>query len=213
MGRAAQDDMGRALAEAGRVRVGLTGGIGSGKSAVANLFAHYGATIIDADVLAREVVWPGTSGFAAIAARWPATIRDGLLDRAALAAIVFADPDARAQLDAIVHPRVRALAAEREAEAGRDAIAVHVVPLLFEGDYWRTCARNVLVAAPPELRIARVMARDGWTREAIEARMAAQIDPTVARTLADDVIENDADRDTLARRSRRAYDRIIAAVF
>jgi len=198
------------------VRVGLTGGIGSGKSAVADLFAAYGAIIIDADVLAREAVAPGSAGFAAIAAHWPQTIRagvldhDGVLDRAALAAIVFADPAARAQLDAIVHPRVRALAAEREAAVGDDAIVVHVIPLLFEGDYWKTCARNVLVTAPRETRIARVMARDGWTREAIEARMAVQIDPDIARTLADDVIENDADRETLVRRARAAYDRIVA---
>ena len=205
--RQAQDDI---VAEAGWVRVGLTGGIGSGKSAVADLFAEYGAIIIDADVLAREAVAPGSAGFAAIAAHWPQTIHDGVLDRAALAAIVFADPTARAQLDAIVHPRVRALAAEREAAAGDDAMVVHVIPLLFEGDYWKTCARNVLVTAPRETRIARVMARDGWSREAIEARMAAQIDPEIARTLADDVIENDADRETLVRRARAAYDRIAA---
>jgi len=191
--------------------VGLTGGIGSGKSAVAELFAQCGATIVDADLLAREAVAPGTSGFAEIASRWPQTIRDGVLDRAALAAIVFADATARAELDAIVHPRVRALAAQREAAAGDGAIVVHVIPLLFEGDYWKTCARNVLVTAPREARIARVMARDGWTRAAIEARMAAQIDPEVARTLADDVIENDADRDLLAERARAVYARIRAA--
>jgi dephospho-CoA kinase len=186
----------------------LTGGIGSGKSAVADLFAAYGAIVIDADVLAREAVAPGSAGFAAIAAQWPQTTRGGVLDRAALAAIVFADGAARAQLDAIVHPRVRALAAERETAAGDAAIVVHVVPLLFEGDYWKTCARNVLVIAPRELRIARVMARDGWTRAAVEARMAAQIDPEIARTLADDVIENDADRATLERRARAVYARL-----
>jgi len=191
------------------VRVGLTGGIGSGKSAVANLFTEYGATIIDADLLAREAVAPGTPGFSEIASRWPQTIRNGALDRTALAGIVFADAEARAQLDTIVHPRVRALANEREAAAGDAAIVVHVVPLLFEGDYWKSCDRNVLVVAPRDARIARVVARDGWTREAIEARMAAQIDPEVARTLADDVIENDADRETLAQRARGVYDRIV----
>jgi dephospho-CoA kinase len=200
------------VTEAETMRVGLTGGIGSGKSAVADLFEQYGAVIIDADVLAREAVAPGTPGLAEIAARWPQTIHDGVLDRAALAAIVFADADARAQLDAIVHPRVRALAAEREAGAGPGAIVVHVVPLLFEGDYWKTCDWNVLVVAPREARIARVIARDGWTREAIAARMAAQIDPEVARARADDVIDNDADRETLARRARAAYDRIVARV-
>lgn len=200
------------VAEHEFMRVGLTGGIGSGKSAVADLFASYGAVIVDADVLAREVVAPGTPGLAAIAKRWPAVVRDGVLDRAALAKQVFlSDHDQeRLALDAIVHPLVRTLAAEREAAAGRQAIVVQVVPLLFEGDFWRTCARTVLVVAPRELRIARVVARDGWTREQIEARMAAQIDPEVARTRADDVIENDADLAMLAERSRSVYDRIVA---
>jgi dephospho-CoA kinase len=198
------------LGSSGFFRVGLTGGIGSGKSAVASFFAAWGATIIDADVLAREVVASGTPGLAAIAAAWPQAIApDGSLDRATLARIVFDDAAARAALNAIVHPRVRERGAELEAGAPRGAIVVHVVPLLFEGEFWRTCDRTVLVVAPREVRIARVMRRDGWTREAIEARMAAQIDPEIARTRAGITIDNDADIATLETRSRAAYDRLV----
>jgi dephospho-CoA kinase len=171
------------------MRVGLTGGIGSGKSEVARIFAQLGATIIDADQLAREVVAPGTPGFAEVATRWPQVIRDGRLDRAALAAIVFADATERDALNAIVHPRVRARAAELEAAAG-DGIAVHVIPLLFEGDFWKECDATVVVIAPVETRIERVHARDGMNREDALRRMSAQIDPDVARTKATYVIEN-----------------------
>jgi len=183
------------------LRVGLTGGIGSGKSEVARIFAQLGATIIDADQLARAVVEPGTPGFTAISERWPQVIRNGAIDRAALAAIVFADAGEREALNAIIHPRVRALAAELETEA-KDGIAVHVVPLLFEGDYWKECNATVAVIAPVEIRIARVMARDGVSREDVERRMAAQIDPDVARRKATYVIENAGARSDLEAASR-----------
>lgn len=188
------------------MRVGLTGGIGSGKSAVARFFCAWGAVLIDADVLAHEVVAPGTPGLAKIARLWPAVIDSaGLLDRAALSRIVFGDASARARLTAIVHPRVRERAAALEAAAAGDAIVVHVVPLLFEGDYWKTCVVNVVVVAPPELRIARVAARDGLSATDVQARMAAQIDPDLAVGMADFVIDNDADLATLERRARRVY--------
>jgi dephospho-CoA kinase len=189
------------------VRVGLTGGIGSGKSAVARFFSDWGAVVIDADVLAREVVAPGTPALAQIATAWPAVIdAGGSLDRAALSRIVFADAAARERLTAIVHPRVRSAAAELEAAAPAGSIAVHVVPLLFEGDYWRTCDVNVLVVAPAALRIARVVARDGLTAAEVEARIAAQIDPLRAAELANFIIENDADITALEARARRVYE-------
>lgn len=192
-----------------KLRVGLTGGIGSGKSAVAAMFAVRGATIIDADVLAREVVAPGSEGLRAIAARWPqALAADGTLDRAALAAIVFDDDAARAELNAITHPRVRARAAEIERDAP-DGLVVHVIPLLFEGDYWRSCDATVVVIAPPDVRVARVIARDTAERAAVEKRMAAQIDPEQARRRADYVIENDGDLDDLRERSNRVYDALV----
>ncbi|HTX03485.1 MAG TPA: dephospho-CoA kinase [Candidatus Acidoferrales bacterium] len=186
------------------MRVGLTGGIGSGKSEVARIFAQLGATIIDADQIARDVVEPGTSAFAAISARWPQVIRNGGIDRAALAAIVFADADQREALNAIVHPAVRARAAEIEREAG-DGIAVHVVPLLFEGDYWKECDATIVVTAPVETRIARVQARDGMTRDDVVKRMAAQIDPEIARARATYVIENAGDRSALEAASRAVW--------
>lgn len=188
------------------MRVGLTGGIGSGKSAVARLFSDWGAAIIDTDVLAREVVAPGSAGFAQIAHRWPAVVnRQGSLDRAALARIVFADPAARDALTGIIHPRVRERAAEREAAAQPGAIVVHVVPLLFESDYAKTCDKTVLVVAPQPVRIARVIERDALTPEAVEARMAAQIDPVRAAGFADYVIENDGDLGVLEQRARSVY--------
>jgi dephospho-CoA kinase len=192
-----------------KLRVGLTGGIGSGKSAVAEVLRARGATVIDADVLAREVVAPGSKGLREIAARWPQSVTpSGALDRAAMADIVFADDAARAQLNAIIHPRVRARADELEREAP-DGLVVHVIPLLFEGDFWRTCDRTVLVVAPADVRIARVVARDAAKRAAVERRMAAQIDPALARTRADYVVENDGDLDDLRERSLQVFETLL----
>lgn len=192
-----------------KLRVGLTGGIGSGKSAVAALFAERGATVIDADALAREVVAPGSDGLSEVAARWPEAVGpDGSLDRAALARIVFGDEDARTRLNAITHPRVRARAAEIEAGAP-DGVVVHVIPLLFEGDYWRQCEKTVVVFAPAEVRIARVIARDATQREAVERRMAAQIAPELARTRADYVVENDGGLNDLLDRAGRVYEALL----
>jgi dephospho-CoA kinase len=188
-----------------KLRVGLTGGIGSGKSAVAACFAELGATVIDADVLAREVVAPGSEGLREIGALWPAAIGpDGALDRPALAKVVFADEEALARLNTITHPRVRALGAELERDAP-DGLVVHVVPLLFEGDFWRACDKTVVVFAPQDVRIARVIARDASERAAVERRMAAQIDPAVARARADYVIENDGDLRDLRERSAQVH--------
>ena len=194
------------------LRVGLTGGIGSGKSAVAEMWRERGALIIDADLIAREVVAPDSDGFAAIAARWPGVIApDGTLDRAALAGIVFADDRERAVLNGIVHPRVRALARARDAAAPPGALLVHVVPLLFEGEYWRTVDATAVVIAPDEARIARVMARDGLDRAGILERMRAQIDPAEARRRATYAIDNDADLATLRARANAVYDRLGAS--
>lgn len=192
-------------------RVGLTGGIGSGKSAVAEIWRERGAVILDADELAREAVAPGTRGLREIAWRWPSVIAaDGSLDRAALAHIVFGNDAERAVLNGIVHPRVRALARAREAELPADSLIVEVIPLLFEGEYWRTFDTTVAVIAPDEARIARVMARDGLDRPSIVERMRAQIDPAEARRRATYVIDNDADLATLRARANAVYDRLEA---
>jgi dephospho-CoA kinase len=176
-----------------RLRIGLTGGIGSGKSEVARVFADDGALVIDADALAREAVAHGSPGLAAVAARWPSAIdATGNLDRAAMAKIVFRDSGARDELNAIVHPEVRRLGAAHEAQAGPEQLVVHDVPLLFEAGFYRMCDANVLVVADLETRIARTVARSGFSPEDVRRRMAAQIDPERARELADYVIHNDA---------------------
>ena len=157
------------------VRVGLTGGIASGKSMVAAELAARGATIIDADVLAREVVEPGTPALAAILERFGMQVlKDGRLDRARLAEIVFADPVARRDLERIVHPAVRARAAELERAAGDAAVVVHVVPLLVETGQHKDFDLVVTVDADHETQIQRLMARNGFTRAEAESRIAAQ---------------------------------------
>jgi len=192
-------------------RIGLTGGIGSGKSAVADVWRERGALIVDSDLLAREAVAPGSSGLAEIALRWPAVIAaDGTLDRAALARIVFDNAEERATLNGIVHPRVRALARAREAAAPAGILIVHVIPLLFEGEYWRTCDATVVVIAPDEARIARVIERDGLDRASVLQRMRAQIDPSEARRRATYAIDNDADLTTLRLRANVVYDRLVS---
>lgn len=189
-----------------RLRVGLTGGIGSGKSEVAKIFGVLGALVIDADALAREAVAPGSDGLARVALRFPTVVaRDGSLDREALAAIVFADRSARDDLGAIVHPEVRRLGAEREAAAEADRIVIHDVPLLFEGGFYRTCDANVLVVADEETRMGRVVARSGISPEDVRRRMAAQIDPDRARELADYTIDNDGTIDALVDSVRDVY--------
>ena len=189
-----------------RLRVGLTGGIGSGKSEVAKAFAEFGALVVDADALAREAVAPGSPGLARIAARWPGVIAlEGSLDRVAMAAIVFRDSGARDELNAIVHPEVRRLGAELEAAAGPDQIVVHDVPLLFEGGYYRQCDANVVVVADKATRIGRTVARSGLAPDEVERRMKAQIDPDRARELADYVGTIAALRDA----ARDVYDELL----
>jgi len=188
------------------MRVGLTGGIGSGKSAVADELARLGAFVIDADELAREAVAPGSEGLRQIAGAWPGVVRDGALDRAALAEVIFADATARERLNAIVHPIVRRLAAAREAQAPADRPVVHVVPLLFETGYDESLDATILVTAPEAVRVARVTERDGTDEAHVLARMAAQIDPQRARALARFVIENDGDFEQLRRRAREVYE-------
>jgi dephospho-CoA kinase len=190
------------------MRVGLTGGIGSGKTAVAKLFEEFGAFVIDTDVLAREAVAPNSDGFLAITRAWPEVVRHGVLDRTALAEIVFSDPEARERLNAIVHPHVRRLALEREARARPGQLVVHVVPLLFETNYDALVDKTVVVAAPHEARVARIADRDHLDEARMRARMSAQISPEEARARANYVIENDGDLATLRERARAAYERL-----
>lgn len=182
-------------------RIGLTGGIASGKSTVARLLAERGVPVVDADALARDVVAPGTAGLAAIAARWPSVVHEGVLDRKALGAIVFADPAERRALEAITHPRIRAesarrLAAAEEAGAPR---AIYEAALLFENDLDRELDATLLVAAPPELQVDRLQARDRVSRAEARARLDAQLPLEAKRARATFVIENDGSLAELVR--------------
>ena len=187
------------------MRVGLTGGIGSGKSEVARIFEELGAYVIDTDVLARDAVAPHSDGLLEIGRVWPSVVREGSLDRNALAEIVFNDPAARRQLNDIVHPHVRRLALERERHAREGQLIVHVVPLLFETGYDGLVDTSVVVVAPDDERVARVVQRDRTDEEHVRARMRAQIDPLQARERADFVIENDGNIAHLRDRVRAVY--------
>lgn len=194
--------------------VGLTGNIASGKSEVARQFAERGATVIDADLLAREAVQPGQPALEAIAARFgPAVLAaDGTLDRAALRTRVFADPAELEALNAILHPdigrrRDRLVAAAR---ARGDAVVVCDIPLLFERNLVDDFDLVVLVDAPRELRLDRLV-RDRGLAEAEAMRMiAAQMPAELKRARADVIIDNDGSRATLARRVRDAWDALAA---
>jgi dephospho-CoA kinase len=183
------------------VRIGLTGGIGSGKSTVAALLAERGAVVVDADRIAREVVAPGTDGLAAVVAEFGDGVltADGALDRPALAAIVFADPAARARLDGVVHPLVRARAAEALAVVPPDAVVVQDVPLLVETGQAGSFDLVLVVEADEELRVRRLVER-GLSEDDARARIASQASDAERRAVADAVLRNDGDRDELAAR-------------
>lgn len=172
--------------------IGLTGGIASGKSAVAERLAELGAVIVDADVLAREVVDPGTPGLAAIERRFgPDVLRtDGRLDRAALGAIVFDDPEARRDLEAIVHPAVRARAAQLTRAAPPDAVVVQVIPLLVETGQQKAFDRVVAVDVDAAVQVRRLVARNGLSTEQAMARIGAQVTRGERLAAADDVLDN-----------------------
>ncbi len=191
------------------MHVGLTGGIGSGKSTVARMFEELGAFVIDSDELAREAVQPGSPGLLEIAALWPNVVHEGDLDRAALARIVFNDAEARERLNAIVHPIVRRLAAERTASARPGQLVLQMIPLLFETGSEGRFEKTIVVVAPDATRIERAMRRDGATQEQIRARIASQIPVDQARRRADYVIENDGDLVHLRRQVRAIYDALM----
>ena len=181
------------------LRVGLTGGIGSGKSTVSALLAAHGAVVVDYDVLARQAVEPGSPGLEEIAERFgPGVIApDGTLDRPALAAIVFADPAALTDLNAITHPAIWRLAAAREAEAGPDAIVVHDNPLLVEMGAAKHCDVVIVVDVPEELQVARLGMR-GMPESEARARIATQASRQQRTGAADLVIDNTGPLDELA---------------
>lgn len=181
------------------LKVGLTGGIGSGKSAVASRLAALGAVVVDSDRIAREVVAPGSDGLAEIVAAFGDRILtpDGALDRAALGAAVFADEGARRRLEAITHPRVRARSAELAAAAPPDAVVVNDVPLLVEVGLAPTYHLVVVVRTEVATRLARLERDRGMPRVEAERRIAAQADDARRRAVADVELSNDGSLEEL----------------
>jgi dephospho-CoA kinase len=187
--------------------VGLTGGIGSGKSTVARMLGSRGAIVLDADRLAREAVAPGTPGHEAVTARFGDAVLapDGTIDRPALAALVFADDAARADLEAIVHPRVRErIAAEVAARADSDDVVVVDSPLLIETGAHEGFPVVVVVTASVDARIERSTAR-GMSEGDVRARMAAQMPLEEKARLADVLLDNDGDEAALERQVDRLW--------
>ena len=175
------------------LKVGLTGGIGAGKSEVSRMLAGYGAVLIDADRIAREVVEPGTPGLDAVVEEFGRGIltAEGTLDRPKLGSVVFADSERLAALNAIVHPLVGARSAELERAAGPDSVVVHDVPLLTENGLAPLYDLVVVVDAAPETQLDRLVRLRGMTEQEARARMAAQATREQRRAVADLVIDND----------------------
>ncbi|MBI3688951.1 MAG: dephospho-CoA kinase [Actinobacteria bacterium] len=180
--------------------IGLTGGIGAGKSAVAGLLAGHGAVVIDADTVAREVVAPGSAGLDQVVAAFGADVRtaEGSLDRARLAALVFTDDAARARLNSIVHPLIATRTAELVAAAPTGTVVVHDVPLLVENAMADRYDLVVVVQAPLPERLRRLAATRGMSEAAARARMAAQASDERRRAVADVVLDNAGDLADLA---------------
>lgn len=196
------------------MRVALTGGIGSGKSSVADRLRAHGAVVVDADAVAREVVAPGSPGLAEVVAEFgPGVLRqDGSLDRAALAAIVFADDGRRRALEAITHPLIAARSAELIAAAPPGSIIVYDMPLLVEQgpEALRSWDAIVVVDAPDDLRMRRVVAR-GMSADDAVARMAAQAPREERLAVADYVVDNGASLEDLDAEVDRLWARLRAA--
>lgn len=193
--------------------VGLTGGIGSGKSTIADLFATHGVAIVDTDAIAHRITAPNGSAMPSIAQTFGAEFvaPDGSLDRAKMRALVFSDDTAKARLEAITHPLIRS-ETERERGAARGPYVIVVVPLLVESGTWKTRVDRVLaVDCPVETQIARVMRRNGFSREQVQAIIERQATREARLAAADDVIVNDdTPLDRLARDVRRLHRQYLA---
>lgn len=191
-------------------KIGLTGGIGSGKSHVADLFASWGAAVIDTDVIAHELTAPGGAAVTVIREQFGKDVigPDGAMDREAMRALVFARPTARRQLESILHPMIGNVTQAR-AQAAKGCYLVFVVPLLVESGHWRDRVDRICVVdCDRSTQIARVQARSGLTLETIERIMAAQATREERLAVADDVVLNDGNTslDELERRARSLHD-------
>jgi dephospho-CoA kinase len=194
--------------------IGLTGGIASGKTSAASILKRLGAAVVDADALAREVVEPDREAWREIVATFGADIlqTDRSLDRQKLRAIIFSDPAARKTIEAIIHPRVRALAQKRIAEhaAAGDGIVVYEVPLLFEGNLHEWLRPVILIACNVTVQKQRLQHRDGLDAAAAQKHIDAQMSLEDKRRLADYVIENDGTLEDLERKVRAVLEQIKA---
>ncbi|GAA4669429.1 dephospho-CoA kinase [Streptomyces chumphonensis] len=190
--------------------VGLTGGIGAGKSEVSRLLASHGAVIVDADRIAREVVEPGTEGHAAVVAEFGDSVLlpDGALNRPALGRVVFNDPERLAALNAIVHPLVAARSAELQEAAGEHAVVVHDVPLLTENGLAPRYDVVVVVDASPETQLDRLVRLRGMPRDEARSRMAAQATRAERLAVADHVIDNEGPLEALQARVREVWEQL-----
>jgi dephospho-CoA kinase len=192
---------------AARFAVGLTGGIGCGKSTVADLFAERGASLVDTDVIAHQLTAPGGAAMPALLQEFGAAFAtaDGAMDRARMRDLVFTDPGARTRLEAILHPMIRAATASA-ALAATGAYVIYVVPLLVESGTWRARVQRVLAIDCSEAtQIARVMARNGLPETQVKSIMAAQVTREQRLAAADDVIDNDGDLAALAPQVERLH--------
>ncbi|MFH9263489.1 dephospho-CoA kinase [Streptomyces sp. NPDC017546] len=193
------------------LKVGLTGGIGAGKSEVSRLLVKYGAVLIDSDRIAREVVEPGTPGLAAVVEEFgPGVLTaEGALDRPALGALVFADAGRLAALNAIVHPLVGARAAELERAAPEDAVVVHDVPLLTENGLAPLYDLVVVVDATAGTQLERLVTLRGMTEADARARMAAQATRDQRRAVADLIVDNDGPLEALEPQVRAVWEELV----
>jgi dephospho-CoA kinase len=192
------------------LKVGLTGGIGAGKSEVSRLLASYGAVVVDSDLIAREVVAPGTPGLAAVVAEFGGGVLlpDGALDRPKLGGIVFADPARLAALNAIVHPLVRRRSAELESATGAGDVVVHDVPLLAENGLAALYDLVVVVDAADGTRLGRLVELRGMAEAEARARMAAQSSREDRLAVADLVIDNDGPLELLEPQVRALWEQL-----
>ena len=194
------------------MRVGLTGGVASGKSTVSTMLAELGAIVIDSDALAREVVLPGTPGLAAVVEAFGPEIltEDGTLNRPALGAIVFNDEEKRRVLEGILHPLIGERSAALANSAGPDDLVVHDIPLLAEAGIADTFDAVIVVDVPVDVQIDRMLRDRGWTQEDAESRIAAQASREDRLAVATYVIENTGSLDDLRARVREVYDELTA---